>query len=91
MCLLSPQHMAQQTVQSFDGFNSKDHFGILTFGGFHHTIPYNATKNLPILFLATDLSTTPSLNINNNIPNTNAAFLSSTDLSDESTSNITSH
>jgi hypothetical protein len=33
MCLLSPQHMAQQTNLSSDGFHSKNKFGILTFGG----------------------------------------------------------
>jgi hypothetical protein len=49
MCLLSPQHMAQQTPSNTDGFISKGSFGLLTFGGFHCTIYYNSSNNLPIL------------------------------------------
>jgi hypothetical protein len=56
MCLLSPQHMAQQTTSNIDGFHSMGKFGILTFSGFKRTIHYNATNNLPILFLTNDFS-----------------------------------
>jgi hypothetical protein len=49
MCLLSPQHMAQQTSNAMDGFNSTSHFGMLTFSG-KHTIYYNKNNNLPIIF-----------------------------------------
>jgi hypothetical protein len=53
MCLLSPQHLAQQTNCSSDGFHSKGSHGILTFSGFQRTVHYNHNNNLPILFLAT--------------------------------------
>jgi hypothetical protein len=47
MCLLSPQHMVQQTKIASDGFHCKGSFGILSFGGFQYTIPYNSNNNLP--------------------------------------------
>jgi hypothetical protein len=62
MCLLSPQHMVQQAKIESDGFHCKGAFGVLTFGGFQRTIPYNSTNNLPILFLASDFLTPSLLN-----------------------------
>jgi hypothetical protein len=56
MCLLSPQHMAQQTTNDSDGFNSKGKFGTLTFAGHIRTIHYNSSNNLPIIFLASDFT-----------------------------------
>jgi hypothetical protein len=56
--------MAQQTTCSTDGFYSKGNFGTLTFSGFRHTIHYNSTNNLPIIFLSMDTpssSTSPPL------------------------------
>jgi len=32
-------------------------FSTLTFSGYHRTIPYNSTNNLPIIFFATDTTT----------------------------------
>jgi hypothetical protein len=87
MSLLSPQHMAQKTSSNSDGFTSKGSFGVLTFGGFHRTILYNSTNNLPIIFLASNLCKITSIT-NTLSDTTTAAFLSSTVPSD--TSNITS-
>jgi hypothetical protein len=89
MCLLSPQHMAQQTPSNTDGFISKGSFGLLTFGGFHCTIYYNSSNNLPILFLTSNLSNSPSTTIVPPTDTTTAALLSSIDSSD--TSNLTSN
>jgi len=74
MCLLSPQHMAQQTTCSTDGFYSKGNLGTLTFSGFHRTIHYNSTNNLPIIFLSMD---TPSASTSP--PLQSMSLLSSTD------------
>jgi hypothetical protein len=52
MCLLSPQHMAQQTMNTSDGFHSHSKHGVLTFAGHKCTIYYNHNTNLPILFSA---------------------------------------
>jgi len=64
--------MAQTTNQTTDGFNSIGAFSVLTFSGHQRTIHYNASNNLPIIFLASDFSTPLSL------PN-HCSFLSSTD------------
>jgi hypothetical protein len=45
MCLLSPQHMAQQTSSTADGFTGKGSFGLLTFGGYHRTIHFQQPSN----------------------------------------------
>jgi hypothetical protein len=74
--------MAQQTSSTADGFTSKGSFGLLTFGGYHRTIHYNSSNNLPILFLASDLSKVPSPNVAL-LSDTSAAFLSSTTSSDK--------
>jgi hypothetical protein len=86
MCLLSPQHMAQQTISERDGFNSKGKHGVLTFAGHKRTIHYNSSNNLPIIFLATIF---PS-SINNNISTNNnpASLLSSTSLDHETPSTL---
>jgi hypothetical protein len=59
MCLLSPQHMAQQTHNSADGFATNT--GLLTFAGHKHTIHYNASNNLPIFFTSSNITSTPSI------------------------------
>jgi hypothetical protein len=48
MCLLNPQHMAQITNCSTDGFHSKGSHGILTFSSFQRIVHYNHNNNLPI-------------------------------------------
>jgi len=58
MCLLSPQHLAQQTKHTSDGFHATSSSGILTFAGFHRTIPCNSTNNLPIFFLSSTIPPT---------------------------------
>jgi hypothetical protein len=90
MCLLGPQHIAQQIALLSDGFHSKGRFGTLIFGGFHHIIPYNSTNNLPILFLVTDFLKASSSNIAPYTGTTPAALISSTHSFNVSTSNITS-
>ncbi len=45
MCLLSPQHMSQQTCFPDDGFHCKNIHGILTFAGHHRTIHYHHHNN----------------------------------------------
>jgi hypothetical protein len=56
MCLLSPQHMAQNTNNVSDGFLSQGKFAVLTFSGHQRTIHYNSSNNLPIIFLASDFT-----------------------------------
>jgi len=87
MCLLSPQHMAQQTSSSSDGFNSLGPFGVLTFSGFKRTIYYNHNNNLPILFLATDLSS-PATSSSTPTGTDNVSLLSS--MVTEPSSNLSS-
>jgi hypothetical protein len=85
MCLLSPQHMSQQTLHPDDGFHCKGPFGLFTFAGHHRTIHYNSNNNLPILFTATHLcSAISSSNNNDTVPST-VALLSSEILPDSST------
>jgi hypothetical protein len=55
MSLLSPQHIAQETKLSHDGFTVHASHGVLTFGGHQRTVLYNPTNNLPIFFTATNL------------------------------------
>jgi hypothetical protein len=71
-----------------DGFNSTRRLSILTFSGFKRTIYYNKNKNLPIFFLATNISalSSSSLDLSNemtialtaNTNNTTTSPLSST-------------
>ncbi len=84
MCLLSPQHMAQNTNSENDGFLCCGTSSVLTFSGFRRTILYNSTNNLPIIFFASDshLITTPDSN--------SSAFLSSTSVSFNPPTNLTS-
>jgi hypothetical protein len=88
MNLLSPQHLAQQTALPSDGFHSKGASGTLTFGSFKRTIPYNSSNNLPILFLASNYSTSQTAIVPHTTNDTTAALLSSLDGFDESRSNL---
>jgi hypothetical protein len=89
MCLFSPQHMAQQTTSTIDGFHSMDKFGVLTFSGFKRTTHYNTSNNLPILFLASDFSSIPP-SIDPLMPTStsNISLLSSTSTDLDSFSNL---
>jgi hypothetical protein len=86
MCLLSPQHMSQQTCNPDDGFHCKNIHGVLTFAGHHRTIHYHHFNNLPIFFTATNLSSAPSSSEHSTI--TTTALLSS-EITDEPSSSLT--
>ncbi len=88
MCLLSPQHMAQQSTSDSDGFNSKGQYGILYFAGFQHTIHYNSSNNLLILFSASDYSSNSTSPISSNTDPHSTLFLSSTEVPFETSSNL---
>jgi hypothetical protein len=87
MCLLSPQHMAQQTNCSTDGFHSKGSHGTLTFSGFQRTVHYNHNNNLPILFLATTFP--PSTHSSTSIQGSDTVSLLSS-IESEPSSNLSS-
>jgi hypothetical protein len=89
MCLLSPQHMAQQTTSTADGFICQSKYGFLTFCGFHSTIPYNASNNRPIIFMAQDLS--PSCHPSSLLDTSTFALLSSLDLVPDETSTLSTN
>jgi hypothetical protein len=84
MCLLSPQHMAQNTNSENDGFLCRGTSSVLTFSRFCCTILYNSTNNLPIIFFASDPHLMTTLDSNS------SAFLSSTSASFEPPTNLTS-
>ncbi len=76
MCFLSPQHMAQQTMCKSDGFHSQ-WARILTFPGLKCPIYCNYSNNLPIIFFASDFTTTDNIASNTNL----TSFLGSADSS----------
>jgi hypothetical protein len=49
MNLLSPQHLAQQTKRTTDGFSVFANVGILKFGGHTRTVLLDRASNLPIM------------------------------------------
>jgi hypothetical protein len=87
MCLLSPQHMSQQTCHCTDGFHCKNTHDILTFAGYCHTIYYHYNINLPIFFTATNLTSVSTPSESSSL--TTTALLSS-EITDEPSSSLIS-
>jgi len=83
VCLLSPQHMAQQTTSDLDSLNSQCGSSILTFFSFKCTMYYNFSNNLPVIFLLHDFNPTTYL-VSNTSP---TSPLSSTDDSSDQDTN----